>query len=89
MDHWPQAANITGASEPSRCGRSEGAAPAEQFGKRITGASAEAADDNMRHAARRTPPEGTPEHKRRDLPGAMSSEVDATDPECFFPPSNA
>jgi len=75
--------------EPSRCDRSEGAAPAEQFGKRITGASAEAADDNMRHAARRTLPEGTSEQKRRDAPGALASEVDATDPECFFPPSNA
>ena len=54
-------------------------------GKRITGDSAEAADDSMRHAARRTLPEGTSEQKRRDVPGAMSSEVDATDPECFFP----
>ena len=39
----------------------------------------------MRHAARRTPPEGTSEQKRRDAPGAFASEVDATDPECFFP----
>ena len=39
----------------------------------------------MRHAARRTLPEGMPEQKRRDLPGAIASEVDATDPECFFP----
>ena len=31
MDHRPQAANTTGASEPSRCDRSEGAAPAEQL----------------------------------------------------------
>ena len=43
----------------------------------------------MRHAARRTLPEEMPEQKRRDLPGAIASEVDATDPECFFPPSNA
>ena len=55
----------------------------------MTGDSAEAADHNVRHAARRTLPEGMPEQERRDLPGAMSSEVDATDPECFFPPSNA
>ncbi len=25
------------------------------------------------------------EQKRRDVPGALASEVDATDPECFFP----
>ena len=39
----------------------------------------------MRHAARRTLPEEMPEQKRRDLPGAFASEVDATDPECFSP----
>ena len=52
------------------------------------GDSAEAADDSMRHAARRTPPEGMSEQKRRDVRRAIESEVDATDPECFFPPSN-
>ncbi len=51
----------------------------------MTGGSSEAADDNVRHAARRILPEGTSEQKRRDLPGAIASEVDATDPECFFP----
>ena len=55
----------------------------------MTGDSAEAADHNVRHAARRTLPEEMPEQKRRDAPGAIASEVDATDPECFFPPSNA
>ncbi len=39
----------------------------------------------MRHAARRTLPEGMSEQKRRDAPGAIASEVDATDPECFSP----
>jgi len=51
----------------------------------MTGDSSEAADDNVRHAARRTLPEEMPEQKRRDAPGALASEVDATDPECFFP----
>jgi hypothetical protein len=51
----------------------------------MTGDSAEAADHNVRHAARRTLPEGMSEQKRRDLPGAVASEVDANDPECFFP----
>ena len=55
----------------------------------MTGDSAEAADHNVRHAARRTLPEGMSEQKRRDVRRAIASEVDDTDPECFFPPSNA
>ena len=51
----------------------------------MTGGSSEAADDNVRHAARRALPEGMSEQKRRNVLSAIASEVDATDPECFFP----
>ena len=51
----------------------------------MTGDSAEAADHNVRHAARRALPEGMSEQKRRNVLSAIASEVDATDPECFFP----
>ena len=51
----------------------------------MTGGSSEAADDNVRHAARRALPEGMSEQKRRNVLSAIASEVDATDPDAFSP----